>query len=176
VAAEDKGFLEGPLQEVADPIAPFAEPSLWSSFLTVAGWLLLVLALFYLLSYFVRRWGLRQGWVTPQAGGLIRVLASQRLDMRRSVVLVEIQDRVMVLGLGAQEICLLQVFDNPKEVEALKKEGDRGMPSEGFQKSLATAFDRKDREDHMQAGRTAVSKARKILEDVMKKMNPGSKD
>lgn len=171
----ENGFLDGALQSVQDPQVPSIEPGIFSGLLSVSGALVFVLALFYALTYLVRRLGLRQGWMAPQAKSLIRVIASQRLDVRRSISVVEIKDKILILGLGAQEISVLDVVDDPKKVQALREEVEKESLPEAFQKSLSAAFDKKERSDQVQTGRDSILKARGILDKVMNRIRPGDK-
>lgn len=171
----ENGFLERSLQSVQDPQVPSIEPGLFGGLLSVAGALVFVLALFYALTYLVRRLGLRQGWVAPHSKSLIRVIASQRLDVRRSISVVEIKDRILILGLGAQEISVLDVVDDPKEVQALREEVEKENLPDAFQKSLSAAFDKKERSDQVQSGRDSILKARSMLDKVMDRIRPVNK-
>lgn len=92
----------------------------------------LVLALVLALYWLARRF-------LPGATGLgqtpgLKVLGRLALGPKKGLVLVEVGQRVLVLGLGEQDITLLATIDDPAEVASLSA-GVRG----GFGRALKRA-------------------------------------
>ncbi len=84
---------------------PFAEALLRMGF-----WLALLLGLLYLVAWGARRLGLVPG-ARPGSPDAIRVLSRAALDPRKSILLVHVRDRVLVLGVTPSEISLLTEMD-----------------------------------------------------------------
>jgi flagellar protein FliO/FliZ len=80
---------------------PFAE-----ALARMGIWLALLIALLYLLAWGVRRLGLVPG-ARPGSPDAIRVLSRAALDPRKSILVVHVRDRVLVLGVTPSEISLL---------------------------------------------------------------------
>ena len=83
--------------------APLAAPSL----VTTAGSLLLVLSVILMLGWLLRR---MQG-VRVQGGQLIQVLASQAVGQREKLLLVQVADAQLLLGVTSSQIQLLHRLD-----------------------------------------------------------------
>ena len=82
--------------------------------------LLVLLALFILLSITVKRLANRQGLAGRSK--LISILGSSYLGVKKSVSLVEIPGAVLVLGVTAERINLLHCIDDRETIDALKRE------------------------------------------------------
>ncbi len=74
--------------------------------------LILILALFGLAVWLVKRYLPRAG-----LGGPIRVIASTMLGAREKVVVVEIEDTWLVLGVGGGQVRTLHTLPKPKHAE-----------------------------------------------------------
>lgn len=61
---------------------------------------LLALAAVCVLAWVVLRWGARRGFGTGALGGRVRVLERIALDPRRTLYVVKIGERVLLLGAG----------------------------------------------------------------------------
>ncbi|MDA8138535.1 MAG: flagellar biosynthetic protein FliO [Desulfobacteraceae bacterium] len=85
--------------------------------------LALVLALLWGLHRYVRR-------VLPAGrfGGrerLIKVLCNHSLGMKKSVALVQVPGKVLVLGIGTDQVNLLTLIDDPSLLSSLTTEAPR---------------------------------------------------
>ncbi len=95
----------------------------------------LVLALALVIGLIVLTvWGLKiiwekRGWAgVSEENKLIRILSSTYLAPRKTVHLVEVGKRVLVLGVGHEEIHCLDVITEPAEVESLRHGAQQGFP------------------------------------------------
>ncbi len=116
------------------PAAP-AEPahSFGAAGLAQAGLgLALVLALIFACGWAVRRFGLQ----TAGGNRLLKVVASTMVGQRERVVVVEIGDSWLVLGVAAGQVCALHTLPAEKQSEA-----DAAATSHGF--AAASAFSQK---------------------------------
>jgi flagellar biosynthetic protein FliO len=61
---------------------------------------LLALAAVCILAWVVLRWGARRGFGVGLGGGRVRVLERVALDPRRAIYLVQVADKVLLIGAG----------------------------------------------------------------------------
>lgn len=93
-------------------------------------------------------WGLKWVWEKKgwnqwaEEGKVIRVLASTYLSPRKTIHLVEVGKRILVVGVGGDEMTCLDVIREPEEVEAL-----RGTAQQGFPKIFNRVVQRHDAAD-----------------------------
>ena len=100
--------------------APLPETDFTMALIKMLGGLALVLALMVGAYWLTRRF-------LPQAGGAgggrMRLVGRLALGPRKSVALVAVAGRVLVLGVGQDQVNLLTTLDDPQEVEELCAEG-----------------------------------------------------
>jgi len=122
-----------PSKTVAQPLAlpeekPNSSPGVLSTLLNLFWALLLTVGLIVLTV-----WGLKFIWDKRAWGNLgeenkpIRVLTSSFLGPRKTIHLVEVGRRVLVVGVGADEIRCLDVITDPMEIEELKNASQPGF-------------------------------------------------
>jgi flagellar biogenesis protein FliO len=108
---------------------PSASPSLIDTLGRVLAALTLVIVLIV-----ATIWGLKLIWekkgITSQGedGKSLRVLSSIFIGPRKTIHLVEVGKRILVVGVGNEEIHPLDIINDPAEVEALKKTSPQGFP------------------------------------------------
>lgn len=134
--------------------APTPSPGIFS---TLAR---LVLALAVTVGLIVLTvWGLKWVWEKKglsqwtEDGKVVRVLASTYLSPRKTIHLVEVGKRILVVGVGGDEMSCLDVIREPEEVESL-----RGAAQQGFPKVFNRVLQHHDTADH-------EAEARRILEE-----------
>ncbi len=92
--------------------------------------LLLVIAAIFLVGWFYARvQGMRGG-----SSKVINILASQSLGSKERIVLVEVGDKQIVVGMTSTSLQTLHIFDEPVVV------ADERANSSAFAERLATAF------------------------------------
>jgi len=97
---------------------------------------------------FLTVWGLKWVWEKKgwnqwtEEGKAIRVLASTYLSPRKTIHLVEVGKRILVVGVGGEEMTCLDVIREPEEVEVL-----RGATQQGFSKIFNRTMQRHDAAD-----------------------------
>lgn len=113
-------------------------PGLFSTFLR------LILALGITLGLVVLTiWGLKWVWEKrgiaqgSEDGKPVRVFHTTYLAPRMSIQLVEIGSRVLVLGVGHEEVRCLEVIKDPNEIAQLKEGTQTGFP-QALQRILRT--------------------------------------
>jgi flagellar biogenesis protein FliO len=84
---------------------------------------------------FVTVWGLKLVWEKRGLAGAtdetkpIKILTSSYLAPRKSIHLVEVGKRVLVLGVGNDEINRLDVITDPEEIEMIHQATQIGFPN-----------------------------------------------
>ncbi|MEE4277789.1 MAG: flagellar biosynthetic protein FliO [Halieaceae bacterium] len=115
LAAVSAALLFGPLASspalAAAPAASSAAPEIFSAsyLFQVLGSLLFVFACLFVLVYFMRRFN---GPRSAQ-GHALRVLASASVGQRERVVLVEVGDKQLLLGVAPGSVRALHALDEP---------------------------------------------------------------
>jgi flagellar protein FliO/FliZ len=101
----------------------------------VVGSLLLVLALLFLLAYGLKRWG--QVMNKSTSGHRINILARQPLGPKHTLLLVEVLDRTLLLGVSPEAIRLLSALEKaPMSTEEDHPVAEPAEPPQPFQAIL----------------------------------------
>jgi flagellar protein FliO/FliZ len=98
--------------------------------------LVIGLLLVMLIIWAASRW-LKRRWPTAGGSGDFRLLGTLPLGPGKSVCVVEVAGRVLVLGVG-QDVHLLEVIDDEKWLDKLRSE--ESMPSVKFDQRLSDAL------------------------------------
>lgn len=83
---------------------------------------------------FVTVWGLKiiwekRGWNSmAEEGKPIKVLTSTYLAPRKTIHLIEVGKRILVVGVGNDDMSCLDVIRDPEEVELLRQATQQGFP------------------------------------------------
>ncbi|MFC3285181.1 flagellar biosynthetic protein FliO [Litchfieldella rifensis] len=99
-----------------------------------AAALALVVAIIVLCSYLVKRWGPSRGLT----GGRLRVVGSTAIGNRERVVIVEVEDTWLVLGVGGGQVNKLHELAAPDE--AAVPQPSPHPETEGFASRFALAL------------------------------------
>jgi len=91
--------------------APAAEVSMVGSMVQVVFALGLVLGLIVLAAWLMRRFSL----MPRAAGGMLRVVSGVVVGQRERVVIVEVRDQWLVLGVTSQSVNLLSSMPRPTD-------------------------------------------------------------
>lgn len=92
--------------------------SLWSSALRMVSTLAFVVGLMFLIFHLFKKWMGKQGMF---GGGekSIRVISTGFLGPKKSIAMVEVAGRVLILGVANDQITLLSSLENEDEVERI---------------------------------------------------------
>ncbi len=102
-----------PVLATAAASAPVAEASMVGSMVQVVFALGLVLGLIVLAAWLMRRFSL----MPRTAGGLLRVVSGVMVGQRERVVIVEVRDQWLVLGVTSQSVNLLSSMPKPADAD-----------------------------------------------------------
>jgi flagellar biogenesis protein FliO len=156
-------FQQGiPQGKTAQPLAlpeeaPTPSPGIFSTFLRLIFALAVTIGLIVLTVWGLKLVWEKKGWNSPgDENKPVKVLASTFLAPRKTIYLVEIGSRILVLGVGHEEVNCLDVIRESGEVEALKAASQQGFPK---------IFSRVIHRNEMAEERV---EARKILEEGSK--------
>lgn len=89
-----------------------AEPASLSQLLQVAGGLLLVVITIFALAWLLRRVGMASG----VAGSVLRVLGVLSVGQREKLVLVQVGDKQLLVGVTPGSVTTLHVLETPIEI------------------------------------------------------------
>lgn len=121
-----------PLAAAEQPVPGPAEPLGAGQYLQVGLSLLLIVLIIVVLAWLLRRVG-----NLPIGGGaLIRVVAAVSLGQRERVVLLQVGEKQLLLGVAPGRVETLHVLDEPLTPEAVGRGG-------GFAERLSSALGRK---------------------------------
>ena len=122
--SEESLLISDPLNlDGTDVTAPLNTFSVWDfvrMLLVLAGVLLLIYFLFFLLK--------RAGKPKIVSDSTINVISSQNLESGRSLHLVEIGPQVFLIGSGEGSVRLITEIDNKETLDTIKLEKSRNMP------------------------------------------------
>jgi flagellar biogenesis protein FliO len=104
-------------------------------------------------------------------GKPIKILSSIYLAPRKTVYLLEVGSRVLVVASGNEEVRTLDVINDPVEVEALKKAGERGFPA-----VFGRFMSRREATDHAVEAQKIVSEGRAAVGQFLNKVKDVSKN
>ncbi|MFO7569285.1 MAG: flagellar biosynthetic protein FliO [Smithellaceae bacterium] len=112
--------------------------SLVSSFLKMIFALAIVLGLLIGVMYFIKVFMQRTAPVADQEA-LINVLSSRYLGPKSSIILVEVLDRLIVVGISGQQMTPLANIDDPLAVARLKTQRE-SSPAKHFSKGMIAKY------------------------------------
>jgi flagellar biogenesis protein FliO len=168
-------------QTLALPDAtPNPAPGFFSIFFRFLAALILTIVLIYLTIWGLKFIWEKRGWTAGvDEGKPIKVLSSAYLAPRKTVQLVEVGNRVLVVGVGHEEVNCLDVITDPEEVKALKSATRQGF-SEMFQRVVRkqeVSAGESDSQKFFEESRQVVSGYLAKLKKISKKnQKPENKD
>jgi flagellar protein FliO/FliZ len=90
-----------------------------SSFVKMIFALAIVLGLLFGVMYFVKRF-MQQVAPVADNQALINIIASRYLGPKSSIILVEVMDQVIVVGISNQQMTTLACIDDPLAIAGIK--------------------------------------------------------
>ena len=93
--------------------------SLWSSFLKMIFALAIVLGLLIGVMYFIKNFMQRTAPSSDNTA-LINILSSRYLGPKSSIILVEVMEQVIVVGISGQQMTPLARIDDPLSIAKIK--------------------------------------------------------
>lgn len=121
-----------------------AAPELIPSAFKMIAALAIVLGGLFVIVHFARRYLRPAGGATHQR--LVSVIASQAIGIKKTVMLVDIPDGVLVLGLSGDRIQLLSRIDDPETLKQVRSHTGSAGPR--FQDQLARLIARRKADEN----------------------------
>jgi len=122
-----------PYSELEGKGEGFAAPALY--YLKVIFYLILISAMIWGLVWVLKRYGAKGGLLAALAGmrsssgrGSMRILETLPLAQGRALHLIEIGEKVVIVGATPQSVTLVAVIDDAAEVEAIRKQSYKASP------------------------------------------------
>ncbi len=112
-------FLGDALDSLQKGAAGTQEPSTIVLFFGVLWKLMLVVILIVVCVWLLKKF-LKGGMLPMTAEGAVRVLSASHLSARHSIYLLEVGDKILVVGAGADSLSLLAEITSPVEKTALR--------------------------------------------------------
>ena len=109
--------------------APNPSPSLFATLLRLLAALAVIIGLIVLTVWGLKVvWG-KRGWSQfAEEGKPVKVLTMVHIAPRKAIYLVEVGNRILVVGVGNEEMNCLDVIQNSEEVNALRLSTVQGFP------------------------------------------------
>lgn len=101
--------------------------SLWSSFLKMIFALAIVLGLLIGVMYFIKNFMQRSAPASDQQA-LINILSSRYLGPKSSIMLVEVMEQVIVVGVSGGQMTTLAHINDPLSVAKIKAQRNQKTP------------------------------------------------
>lgn len=143
--------------------APTPSPGLFSTlmrlFLALAVTIGLIVLTVWGLKWVWEKRGLNQ-WT--EEGKVLRVLATTYLSPRKTIYLVEVGNRILVVGVGGEEMSCLDVIREPEEVDAL-----RGAAQQGFPKIFNRVIEHHETADHEAETKRILEESKQAVGDYV---------
>lgn len=77
------------------------------------------------------------------SSGMIKILSTNYIGPKRALLLIEILDRVLLVGVTESDIELITEFTDADEVNRLRAQAGKGSPGENFAATLSSFFKNK---------------------------------
>ena len=117
-----------------------ADADIWSAFARSFGMLFMVLALLLLIFYLLKRFlAARTGNTTKD---LIKVLTVHHLSPKEKLILVNVMDETILIGVTPNQISTLKVMDKSVDVSSVSKADLSQEAHSGFQDLLKRTLSR----------------------------------
>ena len=125
------------------------QPDLFTSALKMFSALLLVLGILLACAYLMRRLAQREG--TGPGTKLTKIMDRTPLGVKKNVTVIQVADRILVLGVTHDRISLLAQIEDQESVERITNHVSKRTAT-GFSSHLSRFLDKARRDD---AGRQA---------------------
>jgi len=89
-------------------------------------WKLILVAVLVVVAVWILRRTLKIGGIPVSTPGAVKVLAVTHLDARRTVYLLEVGERILIVGAGGESMSLLADITSPAEKTAIREQLQEG--------------------------------------------------
>jgi flagellar biogenesis protein FliO len=151
---------------------PNPSPSVWVTLIRLLVALAVIIALIVLTV-----WGLKlvlekKGWNQfAEEGRPLKVLTSTYIAPRKAIYLVEVGNRILVVGVGSEEMNCLDVIRDIEEVNAL-----RGATLQGFPKIFNRISQRQDTANREAETQEIIKESNQVVGEYLNKLKKMKKN
>jgi flagellar biogenesis protein FliO len=150
---------------------PNPSPGVFSTLLRLFLALIIIVALIVATVFGLKLMLDKKGWnAFSEEGKSIRVLTSTFLAPRKSIHLVEIGKRILVIGAGNEELTCLDVITDPAEIELLRQ-----THQQGFQKIFNKVIRKQETDQQHEEAHRIAEESKKVVDGYVKKLKRISK-
>ncbi len=131
---KNQSAAPGEKEKNSQPLAlpeetPNPSPGIFSTLARIFLALFLIVGLIILTVWGVKFVWEKQGWNNlSETGKPIKVLTSTYLAPRKAIHLIEVGKRLLVVGVGKDEMSCFDVIADPDEIESLRQAAQQGFP------------------------------------------------
>ncbi len=145
---------------------PNPSPSLFATLLRLLAALTVIIGLIVLTVWGLKIVWEKRGWNQfAEEGKPVKVLTSVYIAPRKAIYLVEVGDRILVVGTGNEEMTCLDVIKDVEEVNSLRR-----STTQGFPKILNQITRRHETADQEIETQKIIKESNQIVGDYVKKL------
>jgi flagellar biogenesis protein FliO len=156
-----------PSQPLALPEeTPNPSPNLFATLLRLLVALLVIVALIILTVWGLKLVWDKKGWNQfAEEGKPLKVLTSTHIAPRKAIYLIEVGKRILVIGVGNEEMHCLDIIKDPEEVVAL-----RDAAVHGFPKIFNRISQRQNAADHEAETQEMIKESSQVVGEYVNKL------
>ncbi len=165
-AAAEAGYLSAELSGIENPGVPKA-PNTVQTLGQLLMSLFIVLVLFYIAAKLFRYFYIK-ATIPIKSEGVMKVLARDYIDTNKTIYVVEIADRVIIIGSGGKEHMetLAEITDR-EAIEKLKQQADEYISR--YRLKNETKFDEELKSSYIKQGKKLVDAGNQAIKNIMDK-------
>jgi flagellar biogenesis protein FliO len=163
--AADAGYLAAEMKGIESPDVPKA-PSTISTAINLLVSLLFVIGVIYLVMIALKYFYVRAA-IPIKSEGVLRVLAREYIDTKKVIYIVELADRVLILGSGGDSLTTLSEITDKESIEKIKQQADEYISK--YRMQSETKFAEELKSSYVKQGRKLVDAGNQAVKNIMDK-------
>ena len=160
------GFLAEYEKDVREPSPPGA-PKLFETILTLIASLLFVIGLIYVFMIILKFFYIRAS-IPMKAEGVVRVLAKEHLDNKKTMYVVEFGDRIILVGSGGESISALSEVTDENERAKIKDRADEYIAK--YRLKNESKFSQELKSTYLKQGKSLLKTGNRTIKNMMDKL------
>jgi flagellar biogenesis protein FliO len=164
-ALSDTGYLAQEIKNVEHPVLPQA-PGTVSTVINLLVSLLFVIGVIYLVMIALKFFYVRAA-IPLKSQGILRVIAKEYIDTKKIIYVVEMADRLLVLGSGGDDIRTLSEITDKETIEKVKLQADEYIAK--YRLKTETKFSEELKSSYLKQGKKLVDAGNQAVKNLMDK-------
>jgi flagellar biogenesis protein FliO len=154
-------------QSLALPVeTPNPSPSLFATLLRLLVALIVIIGLIVLTVWGLKIVWEKRGWSQfSEEGKPLKILTSVHIAPRKAVYLIEVGNRILVVGVGNEEMNCLDVIQDTEEVNAI-----RHLTLQGFPEIFNRIAERQETADKKEETQKIIKESNQVVGDYVNKL------